>query len=79
MCNKSQKKVLKRMQKALAGNLHGCDFENADSRSDACDDGHSDINPSNKNDEVSTSHGATKSKRQKQCKQQHRIHDKKEL
>jgi hypothetical protein len=25
--SKSQKKVLKRMQKELVGNLHGCDFE----------------------------------------------------
>jgi DNA-directed RNA polymerase subunit L len=29
--SKSQKKALKRMQEALAGNLHGCDFENVDS------------------------------------------------
>jgi hypothetical protein len=45
--SKSQKKVLKRMQEALAGNLHGCDFENVDSRSDACDDVHGNDNVDN--------------------------------
>ena len=45
--SKSQKKVLKRMQKALVGNLHGCDFENVDSRSDACDDVHGNDNVDN--------------------------------